>query len=225
MAANELLTRAEAESEWGFLEGQTLAFKNHRIRVIQTTDGTPWFALPDLCAALGFDKSAADVVHGSEFPNWARCLVMEDPNDEGRGQPKDIVVLSPVGVWWWTVLTDAPRGQAIAAWAKREALQFNPAAAPNNRHVYLTLRDGDKLPPYPMKYSGRKGEWIALKESDAYLFRSDPVWAERCRLRVERNEAEAAADPAVLEALKAAMLAEAQARIDDANHKRAARAA
>lgn len=199
MAAEALEALRPSQESQAFLESQTLQWKGRSIRVIQTTDGTPWFALPDLCDALGYEGPPADVVYGTSFPAWARCLVTEDPRDDGEGAPQDVVVLSPVGVWWWTHLTNAGRGQGWAAWAKREALRLNPTASTRNRQVFLTLLQGGELPPYPYKYSGRRSEWIDLKYSDAYLFRSDPYWAERC-LRIAQRAAEES--PAALEARK-----------------------
>ena len=166
------LTPAVNEPDVPIAPEDTLYFKGHPIRIL-LVEGVPWFALPDLCDALGYWPSAMAAVDGSDFPACAKDVCDEEPDDTIPGQPAEVVILSPVGVWWFTELTNATRGQAIASWAKRETTRLCPHAQPGDPAVFLRLLPDGSLPPYPCKYSGRKGEWINLKESDKYVFRHD----------------------------------------------------
>lgn len=152
---------SEMSAEWG--PGQTLDYKGFPIR-IAPIDGVPWFALPDIVEALGYRPEAANVVNRVSFPTFAQTTAEELPDDEVPGEPERVTVLSPIGVWLLTHFTNPERGQGIAAWAKREAVARCTSAAPDNRHMFLQLLPGDQMPPYPLKYSGRKAEWVALRE-------------------------------------------------------------
>ena len=135
--------------------------------------GTLWFCARDLVDALGYADWELDLASTSpNIPECCRSSGYEVPSPEVPGEPDGaIVLLSPVGVWYWTDATDAPCGQNIAAWAKREAARLVPEAAKDDPRTFLTFDADGELPPYPMKYSGRKGEWIALRESDTYFWR------------------------------------------------------
>src|SRR3546814_10338293 len=80
---------------------------------------------------------------------------MECLEDTEEGQ-KDATILSPVGVWYFTMATDRYRGQALASWAKKTAMEFFPDAAPKDRRLYLTLDENGEVPEYPAKFSGRR---------------------------------------------------------------------
>lgn len=149
----------------------TLYFKGHPIRILQV-DGVPWFALPDLCDALGYCPSVISAADRQDFPAFAKGVCDEAPDDSICGEPAEVAILSPVGVWWFTELTDATRGQAIASWAKREAARICPKPVEGDPAVFLRLLPDGSLPPYPCKFSGRKAEWIDLRHSDAYVFGS-----------------------------------------------------
>lgn len=138
-------------------------FKGSPIRTL-LVNNIPWFALPDLCDALGYSGFAAHRLNSPSFPAHAKMVCDEEPDPDVPGEPQEVTIVSPVGVWWWTHLTDPARGQSLAAWAKREALRVNPTADPSDPFVFLTLQHDGSLPPYPLKFSGRKSEWIALKE-------------------------------------------------------------
>lgn len=144
--------------------GDTLKFFRHSIRVLPVR-GVPWFALPDLCDALECHASGSAVVNRKDFPAWAKMVCGEEPDRDIRGKPQDVTILSPVGVWWWTHLTDALRGQRLAAWAKATALEHCPEARKDDPAIFLQLQPDGSLPPYPCRYSSRRAEWIALKES------------------------------------------------------------
>lgn len=151
---------------------QELEFKETPIRALKA-DGTLWFAARDIVAALGGTYAELDVAATSQdIPDCCRSAGLEVPCADVPGEPDSAVpLLSPVGVWLWTHATNAPRGQGLAAWAKREAARLVPEAAKDDPRTYLTLGADGELPPYPMKYSGRKSEWIALKDSKAYMQR------------------------------------------------------
>src|SRR3546814_17025698 len=98
-------------SHWA---AQTLTFKKHLIRIV-TVDRVPWFALEDINDALGFPASHAARAFSTDFPAHARMECLED-TDEGQ---KDATILSPVGVWYFTMATDRYRGPALQSWAKK----------------------------------------------------------------------------------------------------------
>lgn len=146
----------------------TLAFRTLPIRIVQLSE-VPWFALPDVCDALGWRSEVLEKHVRDAMPEiaWKTCMELEDP--EIPGSPEEVVILSPVGVWYLTHLAEPGRGQALASWAKREAARLCPMPAPGDPSVFLTLLGGTELPPYPMKYSGRKSEWTDLANSNEYL--------------------------------------------------------
>lgn len=146
---------------WG--EGETLHFKGAPVRAIPI-DGVLWYALPDLVNALGYKPIAGEVIGKPWFPSYAVHHADELPDPEVPGEPQRVTILSPVGVFYWTHATNAKRGQNLCAWAKREAFARLPQVDRSNRHMFLTPLP-DMLPPYPMKYSGRKAEWIDLKDA------------------------------------------------------------
>lgn len=156
----------------------TLRYHGRPIRYIPI-HGVPWFALPDLVEALGYRRAAAEVVNAPRFPAHLRHTCTEDPNDTGPGKPKDVTVLCPTGLWWWTALTEPGAGQHLAAWSRREAMRLCPDASPTNRYMHLTIGPDGSLPPYPTKWSGRHREWTDLRWSTAYL--SGPKAHERGR--------------------------------------------
>lgn len=149
-------------------EGETLRWNGHAIRVLPV-NGVLWFALPDMCDALRFRAGAAATVDKPRFPAWAKMVCAEDPTDEGKGKPRDVVILSPVGVWYFTCLTDPGRGQNLAAWAKSKAEDRNPTLPHDDRTLALTLEPDGSMPPYPCKFSGWKRAWITLRQSAEYL--------------------------------------------------------
>lgn len=132
-------------------------------------DGVPWFALRDLWEAAGFPENALSSVESPDFPSFAKLMATEAPDPGIPGEPEDVVMLSPVGVWYWSHLFDPGRGQAIAAWAKREAAVLNPRCPQGNPHMFLALLEGGDMPPYPLKYSGRKSEWIDLNDGRMFV--------------------------------------------------------
>lgn len=141
----------------------TLTYKNNPIRIVMI-DGAPWFSLEDITLTLGYRPSVAAYVDRRAFPAFAKRECQEDTEDGMI----DATIISPVGVWYFTNLTDARKGEKLAAWAKREAIRLCPDAAPDDRHVFLTLDPHGDLPPCPTKYSGRISEWLDLKDAAAY---------------------------------------------------------
>lgn len=146
-------------------ESQELRYRDkHPIRVVKA-DGTLWFAAPDLVDALGYSKHALETAAKSPtIPDYCRSTGYELEDPDISGQPDDaVVLLSPVGVWLWTHATNAPRGQDLAAWAKRETARLVPEARKDDPATFLALGPDLEMPPYPTRYSGRKREWIDLK--------------------------------------------------------------
>lgn len=147
-------------------ESQELFYmEKYPIRAAKADD-TLWFATRDMCAAVGYTEDALKIAAESPLiPDCCRSYGYELPDPAIPGQPDGaVLLLSPVGVWYWTHATDAPRGQSLAAWAKRETARLVPEARKDDPATFLTLGPNLEMPPYPMKYSGRKGEWIALKD-------------------------------------------------------------
>lgn len=144
---------------------EELDFKGRSIRAVKE-GGTLWFAAPDLAYALGYNDIPLKVAETSgAIPDCCRSTGLEVPSPDIPGEPDEaVVLLSPVGVWYWTHATNAERGQALAAWTKREAARLVPEAAKDDPRTFLTLGLDAELPPYPMKYSGRKSEWLALSD-------------------------------------------------------------
>lgn len=176
-AAPPPLPQAPVDPEFG--EGLSLAFKGRTLRAIPV-NGVPWFGLPDLADALGISEEEADkLVQSPDFPTHARlvCYESPEPDPEITSEPGQVTIVSPVGVWWLTALMDdgGGKGQALAAWAKREGARLCPSPAKGDPAVFLTLARPGVRPPYPWKYSGRRSEWIDLRWSDAGIMARD--WA------------------------------------------------
>lgn len=150
---------------------EELYYRGTPIRVLKA-DGTLWFAARDIAAALGFTEHELEAAATSrDIPACCRSSGAEVACPDVPGEPDAaVVLLSPVGVWLWTHYTDAPRCQRLASWCKREAARLVPEAAKNDPRTFLTLGLDGQLPPYPMRYSGRKREWIDLKESSASVW-------------------------------------------------------
>ena len=172
-------------------QAQTLVFKEHPIRIV-IVDGVPWFSLEDVTEALGYTHLSAKRAFHETFPKHARMECLED-TEEGQ---ISTTVLSPVGVWHFTAILDAYRGQGLANWAKKEALRLHPNPEAKDPRFFLTLTADGQLPPTPAKYSGRLGEWRELKDSDEYrqfrfgLHPSQPSRAEKqARLLAEAEAA------------------------------------
>lgn len=155
-----------------------LKFKNHSIRVVML-DGVPHFLLADVCAANGYRPEVAKVVDHPDFPAHAKRVAWE-VTEEGH---QDITVITPVGAWLFTVLTDAGRGQSFAAWARREAKLLCPNPADKDPAMCLTLGEDGSLPPCPMRYSGRRSEWDDLRFSQEYVNRQVAFSTERLEMQ------------------------------------------
>lgn len=162
-------------------ESGELDFKGRSVRYLKV-NGSPWFALGDLQEAVGFGREALEVVNRRDFPSFAKHIAMEAFDAEVPGEPGDVIILSPVGVWYWSHLYEPGVGQEIASWAKRAAAAIHPDPAPYDPHMFLRVLEVDgkpKLPPYPLKFSGRKAEWCAIRESDEWVYRDFPSQRER----------------------------------------------
>jgi len=160
-------------AKWG--EFRALYFKGRPVRSV-ALDGVPWFALEDICAAVDADLREMQAVHRTGFPEGAKTVAAELPSDgDTRAPPDRTLLLSPIGVFYWTNLTAPWERAGIAAWAKREALKAFPDAPPDNPHVFLTITP-EGLPDCPGKYSGRRAEYEDLRWSEAYA-----AWASAKR--------------------------------------------
>lgn len=143
---------------------EVLRFQKHVIR-IALFSGVPWFALPDICDALDWDPQSLENRVKSLLPSFAWKSWVEAEDVDVPGRPEHVTLLSPIGVWYLTHLGDPAQGQSIAAWAKREAESLCPHSCKDDPTVNLTLLPGGHLPPYPLRYSGRKAEWYNLANS------------------------------------------------------------
>lgn len=134
---------------------EPLRFRNRPIRHTMI-DGVPWFYLADLCTALNRSSATARLAETRQFPDFARQSHVDETDGE-------TLVLSAVGVWYLTELDDRLAGQALAAWARREARQLCPSPAPNDPNMFLTILPDRCLPPLPAKYTGWFNEWDDLR--------------------------------------------------------------
>lgn len=140
---------------------ETLLFQNkHSVRIVML-DGVPWFSLSDIGTAMNRNHHSTDLANGPNFPDCAKRTLRE----QTAGRLQDTTFLSPVGVWLFTELVDAGAGQAVAAWARREAQRLCPSPVEGDPAIFLTLMPDGKLPPKPLKYSGRRTEWLDLRDS------------------------------------------------------------
>jgi hypothetical protein len=196
---------------------EELLFKDkHPVRTV-IADGALWFDVRDLAQAMGFTWTTVDLAASSRsIPDCCRTIGTEMP-DEGEA-PGDAsgqdVLLSSLGVFYWTHVTDPARGQALAAWAKKEAERLVPEASKDDPRAYLQLEPDGTMPAFcPYKFSGRKSEWYAL---------NDKMWDLRLEATGGREAASAPSEPPS-EAVEAKLLAEAQAAVDRARAIAAAR--
>lgn len=163
-----------------------LLFGDKSIAIITFEDGgVPYFSLLDLQEALGWPTSANDLVDTPLFPPHCKRTALE----YGPEGVTDAVVLSPTGVLYWTSLFNAGKGQRITAWAKREARMFCPNARPDDPAMFLQVTGDRQLPPPPLAYSGWRGEWNDLRNSDAYLKRPSVMSAVRAAQAAKRDAA------------------------------------
>lgn len=168
-------------------ESLELKHKRHTIRAI-TFHGVPHFALPDICDALDLTPAVMDVVNSPDFPPFGKIVCNEEDDPEIAGAPGEVWMLSPVGVYYFTSLTDPQAGQSVAAWAKRECGRLCPDPVPDDPAVFLTIweRDGyEQFPPYPWKFSGRRSEYQYLKDSGVWWDARTHNIATQSRLREE----------------------------------------
>jgi hypothetical protein len=142
---------------------QTLLFKEYPIRIVMV-DSVPWFSLEDVTEALGYTHLSTKRAFHETFPEHARMDCLEE-TEEGQ---ITTTVLSPVGVWHFTAILDAYRGQGLANWARKEALRLHPNPPAKDPRFFLTLTADGQLPPTPAKFSGRLSEWRDLKDSNEY---------------------------------------------------------
>lgn len=154
----DVTTRAPTERQ------DPLLYQGHPISFIML-DGAPWFALADICTALGQNERAASIINRRDFPTYAKQSV-EELTDEGW---KPTTVLSPIGVWLFGHYVDPGRSQGLAAWARREASRLCPIARPGDTALHLSLMPDGTLPPKPYKFSGRRSEWFDLKDLGTYV--------------------------------------------------------
>lgn len=162
--------------EWG--ETVELNFNGHPIGGVLIA-GIPWFLLSDLPPAIGLIPETAAAVDSASFPSYLKATGEAAPDPgEGPEARQPVTLVSPLGVYIWTEMVSPARGEKLAAWAKRTALQLCPDVSPDNKAMFLHLDERNELPPfYPRKYSGRRAEYYALRDSDAYLYRHcRPEW-------------------------------------------------
>ena len=119
-------------------------------------EGVPWFEAEAFCTAMGFPSAALDVFNEDATDNDIALYPFDD---------EPVFALSPIGAWKLVEANDPYRSAKFAAWAKREAAQLAPDAPLNDPRMFLTLQADGMLPEMPGKYSGRRSEWYALKES------------------------------------------------------------
>lgn len=119
-------------------------------------EGVPWFEAEAFCATMGLSVAALDSFDRTATDNDIALY----PFDY-----EPVFALSPIGTWKLVEATDPYRCAKFAAWAKREAAQLAPDAPLTDPRMFLTLQADGMLPDMPGKYSGRRSEWYALKDS------------------------------------------------------------
>ena len=169
----------------------SLLFGGKPIAIVTFEDGgVPYFALDDLCDAIGWNKQVAAVkVDSYLFPDHG-SRIAEEATEDGI---VNVTVLSPVGVFYLADIIDAARGQRLTAWAKREARKVCPNAAEGDPAMFLTLSPGRRRPPRPMPYSGWLAEWLALKDKSSAMGAHNPgreIMEERIRIAGDARMAE-----------------------------------
>ncbi len=144
--------------------------------------GVPYLSLDDVCEIDGFGPNAIEAVAAPEFPPHGIWLCWEVADD---GTLDDTIMLSPVGVWYFTHLAASEAHQQFASWVRKEAIRLCPAADPADPAMFLRVQDDGGMPPLPSRYSGRLAEWWHLKRSDEYVLWSlrnqrlrhrGPIW-------------------------------------------------
>ncbi len=139
---------------------QILTYKDNSIRVL-IIDKVPYFAVEDICDAVGWDHRVSSNVRSDRFPDFGKYECREE-TDEGL---KETFMVSPIGGWLFTQTVDPYRGQHIAAWMKRQSLEIYPDADPKDPRMFVTMDAKGNLPLHPAKYSGRRSEWHEVKNS------------------------------------------------------------
>ncbi|QZP08169.1 hypothetical protein [Caenibius sp. WL] len=193
-------------------ESVELLFKDkHPVRVVKA-DGTLWFDVRDLAAALGYTYATVDLAaNDPDIPECCRSIGAEvaEGDDVSGELGRKVVLLSPLGVWYWTCVIASYAGQALAAWAKREAARLVPEASPDDPRAFLQFEPDGSMPRFcPRWYSGRRNEWIALQD------RKTDILFESSRSDSGEQKREPRTLPSEDE--KAALLAEAQAMVERA---------
>lgn len=146
---------------------ETLLFEQKRpqisaqVRMVML-DGVPHFSAQDLAAAMQWSDTAIQAAHSLSHPPKG-CRMVHEHAEGATG-----AYLSPVACWAWTHKVNPKEGQPVGAWTKRVAAQRCPNPRLGDPALFLT-RDGDRMPPMPYQFSGRRSEWFALKYGPAYL--------------------------------------------------------
>lgn len=152
-----------------FGECLTLRYYSRPVRALMI-DGVPWFVLRDMVDALGWDYWTLKAAESEGVPSFVMRPAYEAMGDDIHG-PADVALrlISPVGVLYWTNSVDGHKGQAITAWAKREAARLCPKPTSRDRAMTLTLLKGPDgrryRPPCPVRYSGWSNDWNMLRWS------------------------------------------------------------
>lgn len=167
----------------------TLAFKGNAIRIAMI-DGVPWFSLTDICEVMSYYGDNAAALSANLPDHVCRDCFVETE----AGETVDATLISAVGVWYLSTLTNPARFQQLAAWARKEAQTLCPDPQPDDPAMFLTLLPGAQLPPRPLRYSGRLAEWENLRDATITerSGKGNPVVAA---MRRQRALAQAAASP------------------------------
>jgi hypothetical protein len=123
-------------------------------------EGVPWFEAEAFCAAMDLSAAALEAFDRTATDTDIALYSFDD---------EPVFALSPIGAWKLVEANDPYRSAKFAAWAKREANHLAPDAPPTDPRMFLTLQADGMLPEMPGKYSGRRAEWYALKESPEHL--------------------------------------------------------
>lgn len=127
-------------------------------------EGVPHFSARDLCAAMRWPDAALEAAFQLDYPVRAKRIVDETEGDT----PSNGVYLSPVACWYWTHQVNPKQGQSLAAFTRREAKLLCPSPRGDDPAMFLTMTADDWMPPKPFRFSGRRSEWFALRDSPAY---------------------------------------------------------
>ena len=128
------------------------------VRIFMWED-CPWFEASALCAAIGIDPANIDLFDRTALDTDIALFPFD---------AEPVPVFSPIGHFKFVQSHGTERDAKFAAWSRREAAELVPNPAADDPRFRLTLGQDGSRPAYPSRYTGRLGEWKALKYLPGY---------------------------------------------------------